>query len=249
MNRPPLAVITGGASGIGLETCRLLADRGYAVAVADLNLAGATETADQIGALGGRAQAFQFDLAHPDRAAELRVAVVDAMGVPAVVANVAGWNAPEPFLANTVEHHLRMIAINLLGPTRVSHEFLTAMVGASQGGRLINVASDAGRIGNVNDVVYGAAKGGVIALTKGLAREMARHRITVNCVCPGPTDTPMFRAGVSDDARDKVAGLTPLRRLGLAEEIASAIAFFASDEAAYVTGQVLSVSGGLTMAG
>ena len=245
----PLAVVTGGASGIGLETCRAMAQRGFAVAVADLDVAGAEHTAGEIEAAGGRAQAFAIDLEQPDSVAAARAAVVDAMGVPTVVANVAGWNVPQLFLANSLEHQRRMLAINLLGPTRVSHEFLTVMVEAGQGGRLVNVASDAGRIGNVADVVYGAAKGGVIALTKALAREMARHRITVNCVCPGPTDTPMFRQGVTDEAREKVSRLTPLRRLGRPEEVAASIGFFTSEQAAFLTGQVLSVSGGLSMSG
>ena len=139
-----------------------------------------------------------------------------------------------------------MLAINLLGPIRVSHEFLTVMVEAGEGGRLINVSSDAGRVGSSQEVVYSAAKGGIIALTKGLAREMARYKINVNCVCPGPTDTPMFQRASENLQAALIRGI-PLRRLAQPEEIADVIAYFAGDETAYITGQVLSVSGGLTM--
>ncbi|HAM28138.1 MAG TPA: 2-hydroxycyclohexanecarboxyl-CoA dehydrogenase, partial [Microbacteriaceae bacterium] len=177
---------------------------------------------------------------------ELRASVVDAFGVPNVVANVAGWDLPGPFLEDTAEYQRRLIDINLLGPIRVSHEFLTVMVEAGAGGRLINVSSDAGRVGSSGEAVYSAAKGGIIALTKALAREMARYKINVNCVCPGPTDTPMFRRASENLQAALIRGI-PLRRLAQPEEIAHSIAYFASDETAYITGQVLSVSGGLTM--
>jgi 2-hydroxycyclohexanecarboxyl-CoA dehydrogenase len=243
---PAVAVITGGASGIGLKTCHLFAERGYAVAVADLNAAGAKQVADDISANGGSAQAFELDLEQFASITALRESVVAQMGVPSVVANVAGWDLPAPFLSDTPEYQRKVIEVNLLGPIRVSHEFLTAMSEAGKGGRVINVSSDAGRVGSSGEVVYSAAKGGIIALTKGLAREMARYQITVNCVCPGPTDTPMFKRA-SDSLQAALIKGIPLRRLAQPEEIASAIAFFASDEAAYITGQVLSVSGGLTM--
>ena len=241
-----LAVVTGGASGIGLKTCEVLARRGYAVAVADLNVVGATEVADGIKAAGGEAEAFELDLEQPESVAAMRAAVVKAMGVPRVVANVAGWDLPAPFLDDSAEYQAKVLAINLLGPIRVSHEFLTVMVEAGEGGRLINVSSDAGRVGSSQEVVYSAAKGGIIALTKGLAREMARYKINVNCVCPGPTDTPMFQRASENLQAALIRGI-PLRRLAQPEEIADVIAYFAGDETAYITGQVLSVSGGLTM--
>jgi 2-hydroxycyclohexanecarboxyl-CoA dehydrogenase len=241
-----LAVVTGGASGIGLKTCEVLARRGYAVAVADLNVAGASEVADGIKAAGGQAQAFELDLEQPESVAAMRAAVVKAMGVPRVVANVAGWDLPAPFLSDSAEYQAKVLAINLLGPIRVSHEFLTVMVEKGEGGRLINVSSDAGRVGSSQEVVYSAAKGGIIALTKGLAREMARYQINVNCVCPGPTDTPMFKRA-SDKLQAALIRGIPLRRLAQPEEIADVIAYFTTDETAYITGQVLSVSGGLTM--
>ena len=241
-----IAVVTGGASGIGLKTCQLLAERGYAVAVADLNVAGARDVADGINSSRGRAKSFEVDLEQFDSIAAFRAAVVDEMGVPSVVANVAGWDMPAPFLSDSPEYQRKVIAVNLLGPIRVSHEFLTAMADAGNGGRVVNVSSDAGRVGSSGEVVYSAAKGGIIALTKGLAREMARYQITVNCICPGPTDTPMFQRASESLQAALIRGI-PLRRLAQPEEVATAIAFFASDEAAYITGQVLSVSGGLTM--
>lgn len=241
-----IAVVTGGASGIGLKTCQLLAEQGFAVAVADINVAGAKEVADGINSSKGRAQAFELDLEKFDSITAFRAAVVKEMGVPSVVANVAGWDLPAPFLSDSPEYQRKVIEVNLLGPIRVSHEFLTVMVEAGKGGRVINVSSDAGRVGSSGEVVYSAAKGGIIALTKGLAREMARYQIRVNCVCPGPTDTPMFQRASESLQAALIRGI-PLRRLAQPEEIAAAIAFFASDEASYITGQVLSVSGGLTM--
>jgi len=123
------------------------------------------------------------------------------------------------------------------------------MVEAARGGRVVNIASDAGRVGSSGETIYAGAKGGVIAMSKSLAREMARHAITVNVVCPGPTDTPLFRSGVDANLQQALIRAIPLRRLAQPEEVASAVLFFASDDAAYITGQVLSVSGGLTMAG
>ncbi len=241
-----IAVVTGGASGIGRKTSELLAERGYRVAIADRNVEGAAEVARGITDQGGTAKEFALDLEQIESISELRASVVDAFGVPNVVANVAGWDLPAPFLEDTAEYQRRVIDINLLGPIRVSHEFLTVMVEAGAGGRLINVSSDAGRVGSSGEAVYSAAKGGIIALTKALAREMARYQINVNCICPGPTDTPMFRRASENLQAALIRGI-PLRRLAQPEEIAHSIAYFASDETAYITGQVLSVSGGLTM--
>lgn len=241
-----LAVVTGGASGIGLQTSLLLAARGYTVAVADINFDGATSTAKQIVEAGGTAEAFEVDLVDDQSIVELRTAVVAAHGIPSLIANVAGWDLPEPFLENSDEFRRKVMGINLLGPIKVAQEFLNVMVAAGVSGSVVNVSSDAGRVGSSGETVYAAAKGGVIAFTKSLAREMARHKITVNCVCPGPTDTPLF-LHASEKLQAALIRAIPLRRLAQPEEIAAIIAFFASDEASYITGQVLSVSGGLTM--
>ena len=243
---PPVAVVTGGASGIGLETSQLLATRGYTVVIGDINLEGATSTAKAISAAGGTAQAFELDLADDSSITAFREQAVDALGAPTLIANVAGWDMPGPFLENTDEYRRKVIDINLLGPIKIAQEFLNAMVTAGVAGRVVNIASDAGRVGSSSETVYSAAKGGIIAFTKSLAREMARHKITVNCVAPGPTDTPLFQHA-SEKLQAALIRAIPLRRLAQPEEIAAVIAFFGSDEAEYITGQVLSVSGGLTM--
>jgi 2-hydroxycyclohexanecarboxyl-CoA dehydrogenase len=163
--------------------------------------------------------------------------------------NCAGWDRTAPFLSSTPEFADKVVAINYLGQVHICQAFLPAMVEAGRGGRIVNIASDAGRVGSSGETIYAGAKGGVIAMSKSLAREMARHAITVNVVCPGPTDTPLFRSGVDENLKQALIRAIPLRRLAQPAEIAAAVLFFASDEAAYITGQVLSVSGGLTMAG
>jgi 2-hydroxycyclohexanecarboxyl-CoA dehydrogenase len=140
-----------------------------------------------------------------------------------------------------------MIAVNLMGPIRLTRQLLQPMYDA-RAGKIVNVASDAGRVGSLGETVYSAAKGGLIAFTKGLAREAARFGVNVNCVCPGPTDTPLYNA-VPEKLRDAFVKAIPFRRVGKPEEMADAILFFASGHSDYITGQVLSVSGGLTMAG
>jgi 2-hydroxycyclohexanecarboxyl-CoA dehydrogenase len=159
--------------------------------------------------------------------------------------NAAGWDRLEPFMENTPEFWDQLVQLNYLGPVRVARAFLPAMIEARRGA-IVNVASDAGRVGSMGETVYAGAKGGVIAFTKSLAREMARHEIRVNCVSPGPTDTPLFRS-LPEKMQEALERAIPLRRLGRPEEVADAILFFASDRSRFITGQVLSVSGGLTM--
>lgn len=243
-----VAVVTGAGSGIGRATAHLLALRGHAVAVADLDPKTAGETAEAIGAKGGEAAAFAVDVADQSAVDELSARIGERFGAPTVVVNNAGWDIAEPFLDNEPSFWDRVVSINLLGPVRVTRALLDPMIAAGSGGRVVNVASDAGRVGSSGETVYAGAKGGVIAFTKSLAREMARHGITANCVSPGPTDTPLFRAQ-PERIQQALERAIPLRRLAQPEDIAEAIAFFASDQASYVTGQVLSVSGGLTMSG
>ncbi|HET8559303.1 MAG TPA: SDR family NAD(P)-dependent oxidoreductase [Marmoricola sp.] len=239
-----LAVVTGAGSGIGRAIALGLAAEGAQVAAADLDEAGAEETARRAGGI----TPMPVDVA--DRAAvdRLRDRVRAELGEPDVLVNAAGWDRTFPFVDTPTDVAERIVAINYLGQVHVCSAFLPGMVGAGEGGRVVNVASDAGRVGSSGEAVYAGAKGGVIALSKSLAREMARHRITVNCVCPGPTDTPLFRAH-DERLQEALTRAIPFRRVAQPEEVAAAVLFFASAQAGYITGQVLSVSGGLTMAG
>jgi 2-hydroxycyclohexanecarboxyl-CoA dehydrogenase len=243
-----VAVVTGAGSGIGRATALTLARAGATVAAADLDVERAADTAAAITAASGRAGGYFVDVASTEAVADLRAAVVADLGAPTVVANVAGWDVVQPFLETDPDFWQRVLAINLFGTIAVSRAFLEEMVAAGKGGRIVNIASDAGRVGSSGETVYAGAKGGVIAFTKSLAREVARYEVRVNCVCPGPTDTPML-ASVPDSLREALVRSTPLRRLARPDDIANAVAFLASDLAAFITGQVLSVSGGLTMNG
>jgi 2-hydroxycyclohexanecarboxyl-CoA dehydrogenase len=243
-----VAVVTGAASGIGRAVANLLAANGATVVIADIDDAGAAQTVAEIEGNGGKAMAAHVDVTEPTTVKDLRLDVEAEYGTPSILVNNVGWDVIEPFLDNTPEYWRRVIDLNYLGPLSVSREFVGAMVEGSIKGRIINIASDAGRVGSSGEAVYAGAKGGVIAFTKSLAREMARHEITVNCVCPGPTDTPLFRSQ-PEKMQQALVRAIPLRRLGDPADVAGAVVYFASDEAAYVTGQVISVSGGLTMAG
>lgn len=240
-----VALVTGAASGIGRAIAVGLAAAGATVAAVDRDAEGLAATVDTI---GERARAHETDLADPAAILALRDAVVDAHGLPHVLVNAAGFDRVEPFLDNDDALWQSLATVNFLGPVRLTHAFLTSVVAEGHPLRIVNIASDAGRVGSLGETVYAGTKGGLIAFTKSLARETARHGISVNCVCPGPTDTPLF-ATLPDKVKDGLIRAIPFRRLARPEEIADAVLFFASDRASYVTGQVLSVSGGLTMAG
>ena len=246
-------IVTGGGGGIGGATCRRFASEGAQVAVFDMNLEAAEKVAADIRAGGGQAAAFACNI--PDRA-QVDAAVAAAqtqLGPIAVLVNNAGWDVFKPFLKTVPAEWEKLIAINLTGALHMLHAVLPGMVERKYG-RIVNVASDAARGGSSGEAVYSACKGGLVALSKTLAREHARQSITVNVVCPGPTDTALL-AGVAEGARDPAKlieafrSAIPLGRLGQGDDLASAIAFFGSDDAGFVTGQVLSVSGGLTMHG
>ena len=240
-------MVTGAASGIGRATALALARDGFCAVAADLDEAGAERTAEQAIAEGLHAHACPVDVTSADATAGLAHSVCERLGVPWAVVNCAGWDQTRPFLETDPRFWERVVAINFLGVVGVTHAFLSAMVEGGAGGRIVNVASDAGRVGSSGETVYAGAKGGVIAFTKSVAREVARHGITANVVSPGPTDTPLF-ASVPERLRQALVRAIPMGRLGAPEDVAGAIAYFASDAADYVTGQVLSVSGGLTMA-
>ncbi|HEY9470299.1 MAG TPA: glucose 1-dehydrogenase [Propionibacteriaceae bacterium] len=241
-----IVVITGAGSGIGRATALRLAEDGAAtVVVADINEDAALETAKLIVEAGQCARAAVVDIADPESVEAFHRSVIDTEGRCDVLVNNAGWEDIRPFLDTDRDFWERIFSINLLGPITVSRAFLTEMV-ERKSGTIVNVGSDAGRVGSTGEAVYSGAKGGVIAFTKSLAREMARYGLSVNCVCPGPTDTPAFDR-VPERLQQALIRAIPLRRLAAPSDIANAISFFASPRSSYLTGQVLSVSGGLTM--
>ncbi len=248
-----VVVVTGGGGGIGGATCKRFAQEGAKVAVFDMNLAAAQKVADEINAAGGTAAAFACNIT--DRAqVDAAVAATEAqLGPIGVLVNNAGWDIFKPFTKTVPAEWDQLIAINLTGALHMHNAVLPGMV-ARGGGRIVNIASDAARGGSSGEAVYAACKGGLVALSKTLAREHARHNITLNVVCPGPTDTALlagFAEGAANPEKlmDAFKKAIPLGRLGQPNDLAGAIVFFGSDDAAFITGQVISVSGGLTMHG
>jgi 2-hydroxycyclohexanecarboxyl-CoA dehydrogenase len=241
------AVVTGGASGIGRATCIGLAKAGAHVFIGDINQASGEAVAAEIRAAGGSADALYLDITNDDAIKAFADAVHAKAGKADIVVNAAGWDIIESFVKNTPQYWDKIMAINFMGPVKVTRAFLDAMIEAKSG-KIVNIASDAGRVGSGGETVYAGAKGGVIAFTKSLGREMARYAINVNCVCPGPTDTPLF-ATQPEKAQQALINAIPFRRLARPDEIADSVVFFASERSSFITGQVISISGGLTMAG
>ena len=246
-------IVTGGGGGIGGASCRRFAREGAQVAVLDLNPEAAEQVAAYIRADGGQATAFRCDIT--DRASvDAAVQAVQAqLGPIDVLVNNAGWDVFKPFTKTEPAQWDKLIAINLTGALHMHHAVLPGMA-ARKAGRIVNIASDAARVGSSGEAVYAACKGGLVAFSKTIAREHARHGITVNVVCPGPTDTALFAdykegAGNPEKLMEAFTRSIPLGRIGQPDDLPGAILFFASDDAAFVTGQVLSVSGGLTMNG
>jgi 2-hydroxycyclohexanecarboxyl-CoA dehydrogenase len=240
-----IAIVTGAGQGIGRGIATKLAAEGATVAVADINESTAKETA---AALGGGAVGIPTDVTSRESVEALVRQVHEAFGRIDVLVNNAGWDKVGPFTDSDPADWDRIMHINLYGVLHTCHAVLPIM--AAQGhGKVVNIASDAGRVGSSGEAVYSAAKGGIIAFTKTIAREMARQQINANCVCPGPTDTALFASvgGDNPKLRDALIRSIPFRRLGQPEDLANVVAFLASDEASYVTGQTVSVSGGLTM--
>lgn len=239
-------IVTGGASGIGRATALLLACNGARVFVGDVDAIRGMELAAECTGDSLPIDFLPMDLTDPSSVTQFVEEIEAKVQRVDVLVNAAGWDHIEPFMDNAPELWDRLVSINLMGAIRLTRAVLPPMIAAGQG-KIVNIASDAGRVGSMGETVYSAAKGGLIAFTKSLAREMARHRINVNCVCPGPTDTPLF-ASLPDRLRDALTRAIPFRRIATPQEIAEAVMFFAGPRSDYITGQVLSVSGGLTMA-
>jgi 2-hydroxycyclohexanecarboxyl-CoA dehydrogenase len=241
------AVVTGAASGIGRATAEKLAAAGAHVLLGDIAAEAGEAVAARAREKGQRADFFRLDITDPASIEAFRRDALAKVQQVDIVANVAGWDRTEPFVKNTPDFWRKIVDLNLMGPITVTRAFIEPMM-ERRAGKIVSVSSDAGRVGSLGETVYAAAKGGVIAFTKSLAREMARYNVNVNCVCPGPTDTPLL-AAVPDKIREAFIRVTPMQRLARPEEVADAVLFFASDASSFVTGQVLSVSGGLTMVG
>lgn len=248
-----VVVVTGGGGGIGGATCVRFAEEGARVAVLDRDESAAADVVATIDRTGAEAVGYRCDIIDRDMVDATIDAVESELGPVDVLVNNAGWDVFKPFLASTPEEWQRLIDINLVGSLHMHHAVLPGMV-EREFGRVVNIASDAARVGSSGEAVYAACKAGLIGLSKTLAREHARHGITFNVVCPGPTDTALLdgvtaAASNPDKLREAFLRAIPQGRIGVPSDLPGAICFFASDDAAYVTGQVLSVSGGLTMAG
>ncbi|MBC9883760.1 2-hydroxycyclohexanecarboxyl-CoA dehydrogenase [Bradyrhizobium sp. INPA01-394B] len=243
----------GGGGGIGGATCRKFAEEGARVSVFDVNHEAALKVAVEIQKSGGRAEAFECDITSRPSVNGAIAAVTTKLGQIDVLVNNAGWDVFRPFIKTDAAQWDKLIAINLTGALHMHHAPLPGMIDR-RAGRIVNIASDAARVGSSGEAVYAACKGGLVAFSKTIAREHARHGITVNVVCPGPTDTALFTdykegAGNPEKLEEAFRRSIPLGRIGQPKDLPGAILFFASEDAAYVTGQVLSVSGGLTMNG
>lgn len=236
-----VALVTGGVKGIGAATATLLAKRGARVVVLDRDVAPSDNAT---------LRHHQADVSDYAAVTKVVQAVAAEFGRLDILVNNAGWDRVQPFQENEPALWTTLVQINLLGVFNVTHAALPLL--ARKGGRLVNVASDAGRVGSSGEAVYSACKGGVIAFTKAIARENARHGVLANCVCPGPTATPLLQEMRTDEKANRImeamVRATPLQKLAMPEDVAAAVAFFA-EEPGHITGQVLSVSGGLTMVG
>jgi len=245
-------VVTGGANGIGAAIARRLAEEGCAVGILDLDAASGEKLVDEIAAGGGRVNLHAADITDYDAVARAVEAFEAAFGPVTFLVNNAGWDSAVSFLDSTPDFWRKVVDINLFGPLNVNHVVLRGM--AARGfGRVVNIASDAGRVGSSGEAVYSACKGGIIAFTKTIARELVGKGVIVNTICPGPTDTAILRSFLEGPDGTRIAeGLKraiPMRRLGVPEDYPGLVAFLLSDDAAYITGQTISVSGGLTMHG
>ncbi|MBW2245017.1 MAG: SDR family oxidoreductase [Deltaproteobacteria bacterium] len=242
-------LVTGAASGIGRAIALRLSDEGAVVGIFDLDGSGAEVTVAAIAEAGGRGHAWQVDITDGPGVEAAVEAFEAELGPVAGLVNNAGWDEAAPFLETDVTLWRKVIDINLYGPLHVTQAVLRRMTHHGRG-RVVSISSDAGRVGSSGEAVYAACKGGIAAFSKSVARELAKQGITLNVVAPGPTDTPFFAS--FDESGKLAAALArsiPMRRLGQPEDCPGLVAFLLSDDAAFITGQTISVSGGLTMHG
>jgi 2-hydroxycyclohexanecarboxyl-CoA dehydrogenase len=247
-----VALVSGGARGIGAAIARALAQDGMPTVIADIRTEQAQANAQRIIESGGQALAVEVDVRSPTSVAAGVEAARQAFGEIDVLVNVAGWDELKPFVDSDEEFWQEVLEVNFKGGLRLTKALLPGMI-ERRWGRIVNISSDAGRVGSSLESVYAGAKGAIISFTKTVARETARLGVTANIVCPGPTDTEMLRDVAhahpdADKVLERLARAVPMKRLGQPEDVAAAVRFFASEGAGYITGQTLSVSGGLTMA-
>ena len=240
-----VVLITGAGRGMGKAFAQRLTEEGARVAVTDIDEKSALETAAELDGAAG----FRLDITNAAEVAATVDEITGALGAVDALVNNAGWDQLSPFLDTDEDLWDRIIDINLRGPIRMTKAVLPGMV-ERQGGRVVNISSDAGRVGSTGEAVYSACKAGIIGFSKTVAREVARYGITVNSICPGPTATPLLESMVVDHEKliESLKRGIPLGRLGAPDDVAGAVAFMVSDDAGFITGQTLSVSGGLTMA-
>ena len=243
-----VAIVTGAGRGIGCAIAKTFSREGAKVVVADLDFSSAALVAGEIESAGGDALAVKVNVAEKGSVDALVNTALEKYNIVDILVNNAGWDKIEPFMESTEDTWDKVIAINLKGTLNCCRAVLPVMIPRKYG-KIINIGSDAGRVGSSGEAVYSAAKGGVIAFTKTLAREMARNKLNINCVTPGPTDTALMAQIAADNPKigEALIKAIPFRRLGQPEDIANAVLFLASDEAAFITGQTLSVNGGLNM--
>jgi len=242
-------LVTGAASGIGRATVQRLAEEGAVVGILDLDAEGGERTAEVLRTIGARARAFAVDIVDAAAVADAVAAFESDLGPIDALVNNAGWDLAGSFAESDPTSWRKVIDINLYGPLNVTRAVLPGMIERAAG-RIVSLASDAGRVGSSGEAVYAACKGGIIAFSKSVAREVARQGITLNVISPGPTDTPLF---ARFDESGKLAGALeraiPMRRLGRPDDYPGLVSFLISDDARFITGQTISVSGGLTMHG
>jgi len=244
-----VSIVTGGGSGIGHATVLKLAGLGARMAIVDINEEGAQEVAAEVKEKGGEALVIKTDISDYEQVKEMAKKVYETFGKIDILINNVGWDKIQAFMDNSPDLWYRLIDINLKGPIHVTRAVLEYMIKQDTGGSIVNVVSDAAKVGSTGEAVYSATKGGVYSFSKSIAREMARYNINVNNICPGPTQTPLFEelVGTMPKVIESIKKSIPMKRVASPEDQANAIVWLASDEAHYITGQSLSVNGGLSM--